>query len=151
MTASATPAPSGAIGVGDLIPDVALPDETGTMVQLREAARESTVILFFYPRDGGIRCRTQACAMRDSWPLLRSADLVVYGVNPQDAESHAHHRETNGLPFPLLVDHDMRLARELGFVHDWRPMFKLERSTVIIDPGGRIRAVLRNVKFILLI
>src|SRR5687767_3273285 len=103
--------PSTQLRAGDPIPDLTLEDERGTPVNLRQAAADSTVILFFYPKDEGLRCRTQACAIRDSWPLLRSEGIEVYGVNPADAGSHRRFRERFGLPFPLLVDENLQLAR----------------------------------------
>lgn len=146
MTESAEPLPT--LQVGDEFPHMQLMDEQGQAVDIRAVAQESTVILFFYPRDNGLRCRTQACALRDSWPLLRSEGIEVFGVNHQSADSHRQFRDRYGLPFPLLVDRDLHLARALGFINSWMPpgVSPLERSTVIIDPGGTIRAVLRRVK-----
>lgn len=141
-------APTHKLQVGDELPRIDLLDEQGQVVDLRAISRENTVILFFYPRDNGIRCRTQACAIRDSWPLLRSEGIEVFGVNHQSAESHQRFRDRYGLPFPLLVDRDLHLARAFGFVNSWMPpgVSPLERSTVIIDPGGTIRAILPKVK-----
>lgn len=134
--------------VGDELPRLDLRDERGQIVDLRVVSRDNTVILFFYPRDNGIRCRTQACSIRDSWPLLRSEGIEVFGVNHQSADSHAKFREKYSLPFPLLVDRDLHLARAFGFVNSWMPpgVSPLERSTVIIDPGATIRAILPRVK-----
>lgn len=134
--------------VGDEIPDLVLEDERGAQVRLRERATESTLILFFYPKDEGLRCRTQACALRESWPLLRSEGVEVFGVNPASAASHQRFRERFGLPFPLLVDSDLALARAFGFARPWAGtgLYPVERSTVIVDPGGTVRVILRNVK-----
>lgn len=141
-------APTHKLQVGDELPRIDLLDEQGQVVDLRAVSRENTVILFFYPRDNGIRCRTQACAIRDSWPLLRSEGIEVFGVNHQSADSHRQFRDRYGLPFPLLVDRDLHLARAFGFVNSWMPpgVSPLTRSTVIIDPGGTIRAIIPKVK-----
>ena len=147
MTADAA-AGDRVLEVGDELPPFQLRDDRGELVDLREKAQDSTLILFFYPRDNGLRCRTQACALRDSWPLLRSEGIEVYGVNHQDAESHQRFRDRYGLPFPLLSDADLAMAKAFGFVNWWAvpPISPIERSTVIIDPGGRVRAILRRVK-----
>jgi len=136
------------LAVGDEFPRIVLLDEQRQPVDVHEIAQRSTVILFFYPRDNGLRCRTQACALRDSWPLLRSEGIEVFGVNHQSADSHLEFRDRYGLPFPLLVDRDLHLARAFGFVNSWMPpgVSPLERSTVIIDPGATIRAILKRVK-----
>lgn len=137
---------SAPLDVGDQLPDITLPDDQGRPVRLRDHCADQTLILFFYPRDGGLLCRTQACELRDNWPLLRSAAVEVMGVNNQDEQSHAQFRERYGLPFPLLVDRDLTLARAFGFAHPRMPLYKMDRATVIVDPGGTIRAALRNVK-----
>lgn len=133
---------------GDELPPIVLSDDTGALVDLREVAATNTVILFFYPRDNGIRCRTQACSMRDSWPLLRAEGIEVFGVNHMDAASHHRFREKHGLPFRLLVDDELELSKAFGFVNLWGPpgVSPIERSTAIIDPGGTVRAVLRRVR-----
>ncbi|MCW2920760.1 MAG: bcp [Thermoleophilia bacterium] len=147
MESHATTRPS-VLRVGDELPRLDLLDEQGQIVDLRAVSRDSTVILFFYPRDNGIRCRTQACGIRDSWPLLRSEGIEVFGVNHGSAESHLRFKDRYGLPFPLLVDRDLHLARAFGFVNSWMPpgVSPLTRSTVIIDPGGTIRVIIPKVK-----
>jgi peroxiredoxin Q/BCP len=134
--------------VGDELPPFQLRDDQNELVDLRAVAQDSTVILFFYPRDNGIRCRTQACALRDSWPLLRSEGIEVFGVNHQDPASHQKFKDRYGLPFPLLCDEDLSVAKSFGFVNWWAvpPISPIERSTVIIDPGGTVRIILRRVK-----
>lgn len=147
MSSTAAHVPT-TLDVGDQIPGIALRDDSGHVVNLAERAADGTVILFFYPRDNGLRCRTQACAIRDSWPLLRKEGIEVFGINNASAESHQRFRERYGLPFPLLVDEDMQLGRAFGFINRWTPpgVSSIERSSVIIDPGGTIRAILRRVK-----
>lgn len=145
---SPAPPASQPLAPGDMLPAIVLPDENGMPVDLRAVAAQNTVILFFYPRDNGIRCRTQACAMRDSWPLLRSEGIVVFGVNHMDAASHQRFRDKHGLPFRLLVDQQLELSKAFGFINSWVPpgVSPIERSTAIIDPGGRVRASLKRVR-----
>jgi peroxiredoxin Q/BCP len=111
---------------------------------------DKTLIVFFYPYDNSPGCVTQSCAIRDNWPLLQSENIDVVGVNSGSASSHANFRGKYGLPFALLVDRDHELAHAFGFVHRLPGLSgtpsRVERSTVIIDPGGTIRAVLRKVK-----
>jgi len=135
------------IGIGDQLPPLSLYDDAGQPVVLRNLAERSSLILFFYPRDDGLRCRTQACGLRDSWPLLRSEGIEVFGVNHGDRESHARFKERYSLPYPLLVDEGLELSNAFGFVRRVPPgVSPIVRSTVIVDPGGRIRTIARNVK-----
>jgi thioredoxin-dependent peroxiredoxin len=69
---------------------------------------------------------------------------------PDDERSHAKFKEKYGLPFTLLADPGHKLTEELGF---WveksfagKKYMGVERSTVVIDPDGKVRKVFRKVK-----
>ena len=136
--------------VGDVFPDVTLASEDNEPVRLRELCEDATLVVFFYPWNNSPGCVTQACAIRDNWPLLQNSNVNVVGVNSASVESHAKFSGKYGLPFPLLSDPRRDLAGEFDFVH-LAPLLsggsgRVERSTVIVDPGGTIRAILRKVK-----
>ena len=136
--------------IGAKLPDLTLTDDTGTDVSLRELLGQRTV-LYFYPKDDTSGCTTQACALRDSWSRFEAVDdVVVYGVSPDDAASHARFRAKHDLPFHLLVDEDHRLADALGF---WvekslygNKYWGVERSTVVVDADGTVQAVARKIQ-----
>jgi peroxiredoxin Q/BCP len=46
--------------------------------------------------------------LRDNWTGLKAKNVLVFGVNPQSAGSHAGFRQKQKLPFPLLVDEGQR-------------------------------------------
>lgn len=138
------------VEVGQPAPDLTLLDDHGTNVALREL-RGKRVVLYFYPKDDTPGCTKQACSIRDSWDRFAAADdVVLYGVSPQDAKSHAKFRAKHELPFPLLVDEDHELANAFGF---WvekslygKKYWGVERSTVIIGADGTISAMQRKIK-----
>lgn len=137
------------IEVGQPVPDLVLADDEGSSVALRALAGRR-VVLYFYPRDDTPGCTTQACALRDSWVEFEAlADVVVYGVSPDDAASHRRFRARHDLPFHLLVDEEHRLADAFGF---WvqkssfgRSYHGVERSTVVVGADGIVRAIRRRV------
>lgn len=138
------------VEAGQLVPDMTLADEAGNPVRLRELAGR-TVVLYFYPADDTPGCTRQACGIRDSWSQFdANDDVVIYGVSPDDAESHQRFRAKFDLPFHLLVDTDHKLADQFGiwgakktFGHKYMGII---RSTVIVDPDGTVRTVQRNVR-----
>ena len=108
-----------------------------------------TVVLYFYPKDDTPGCTTQACGLRDVWKEL-AKKATVFGVSVDSAKSHAKFIAKHDLPFSLLVDEDHGLVEAYGV---WveksmygRKYMGIERSTFIIDPKGKIRAVFRKVK-----
>ena len=129
------------LGVGVMAPQFVLEDQDGTAVSLAEQ-RGRWIVLYFYPQDDTPACTTQACDLRDSWDALRAAGATVLGVSPDDAASHRAFRATYRLPFSLLVDEGHRVAERYGAWGEkqlyGRTYVGLIRTTVIIDPAGRI-------------
>ena len=130
--------PRDPLPVGSKAPDFTLPTQAGKKVKLSEL-RGQNVVLVFYPGDDTLICRKQLCEFRDVWPDLHGQNVLVFGVNPQSAESHREFRERNKFPFPLLVDEGQRVAAlyncDGGMVN---------RTVYLIGPTGIIRYAQRG-------
>ncbi len=75
--------------------------------------------------------------MRDDLPLYEREHIRPFGVNPAPAERHAGYAARLRLPFPLLSDPDLAVARAYGAV---RPGGRsIARSVVLIEQDGTIR------------
>jgi peroxiredoxin Q/BCP len=135
--------------VGDLAPDVALPDETGTIHQLSDQ-RGRWTILYFYPADDTPGCTTEACEFRDRTETFHERGADVWGVSPQGAVSKRAFRQKFELPFTLLADVGHHLAESYGAWGEknnyGRTSMGIIRSTFLIDPEGRIARVWPKVK-----
>jgi peroxiredoxin Q/BCP len=135
--------------VGDQAPEVALPDDEGTIHRLADR-RGGWTLVYFYPEDDTSGCTTEACQFRDLHPLLSGEGLEVWGISPDDAASHARFRAKFELPFSLLVDEDHAIAERYGA---WgvkknygREYMGLIRSSFLVAPDGRIAHVWPRVK-----
>jgi len=130
--------PRDPLAVGSKAPDFFLHTESGKKVKL-STLRGKNVVLVFYPGDDTMICRKQLCEFRDAWPDTRGLNVVVFGVNPQSAESHCEFRERYKFPFPLLVDADQQVAAlynsDGGMVN---------RTVYLIGPDGKIRYARRG-------
>ncbi|SRR6266404_175536 len=124
--------------VGSAAPDFTLPDQDGTDVTL-SALRGRNVVLVFYPADETPTCRQQLCEFRDRWPAAQEKNTLIFGVNPQNAESHAKFRNRREFPFPLLVDRGQRV----GEMYHTRGLI-VKRTVYLIDPAGVIRYARRG-------
>lgn len=111
--------------------------------------RGHRVVLYFYPKDNTPGCTTQACGLRDSWPLI-TAPVEIFGVSPDSAKSHQKFINKYQLPFPLLTDEEKSIAQAYGVWVEKSFMgikhMGVERSTFVIGPSGKIEAILRQVK-----
>lgn len=135
--------------VGDAAPQVALPDETGTIHRLSDQRGRWTV-LYFYPTDDTPGCTVEACGFRDNNETINERGADVWGISPQGPASKRAFREKFGLPFNLLADEGHHVADAYGTWVEKKNYGKTywgtARSTFLIDPGGRIARIWPKVK-----
>ena len=134
---------------GDEAPPFALRSDSGETVSLA-ALRGRKVVLYFYPKDDTPGCTVQACEFRDHWDAVQKAGAVVYGVSPDEVDSHRKFSRKFSLPFPLLADPDHAVAERYGAWGEksryGRKYLGILRTTFVIDEKGRIRRVFERVK-----
>ena len=99
--------------VGEPAPDIALPDEPGTVHRLADQ-RGRWTILYFYPKDDTPGCTVEACEFRDANETITERGADVWGISPQDGTSKRKFREKFGLPFTLLADTHHEVAEAYG-------------------------------------
>jgi peroxiredoxin Q/BCP len=112
--------------------------------------RGRKVILYFYIRDDTPGCTKQACDFRDNLERLKAENVVVLGISPDTAESHARFAAKFKLPFSLLADEKSEAAKSYGV---WgkknmygRTFHGIVRSTFIIDEEGKVMKEYRRVR-----
>jgi peroxiredoxin Q/BCP len=135
--------------VGDQAPDFMLLDDRGAEVRL-SGMRGRPVVLYFYPKDDTPGCTAEACGFRDQFADYRDNAIVVLGISPDTAASHARFRDKFSLPFPLLADEGHAVASAYGV---WGPKTStgrtyegVLRTTFLIGPDGRLLRIYENVK-----
>lgn len=107
------------------------------------------VVLYFYPKDDTPGCTKQACALRDGWAQI-SEKATVLGVSIDSIKSHEKFIKKHSLPFAILSDEDHEIANAYGV---WveksmygKTYMGTERTTFVIAPDGKVRAVFPKVK-----
>ena len=127
--------------VGEPAPEVALPDEGGTIHRLSDQRGRWTVV-YFYPTDDTPGCTVEACEFRDANETISERGADVWGISPQGAASKRAFREKFGLPFTLLADEGHAVADVYGTwveKHNYgKTYWGTARSTFLVDPEGRI-------------
>ena len=118
---------------GTLAPDFTLPDQDGKLISLG-ALRGHNVVLVFYPGDDTRICRQQLCEFRNRSADAQQKNTLIFGVNPQSAQSHAKFIRTSRLPFPLLVDQ----GQKIGALYQAKGLI-VRRTVYLIGPDGIIR------------
>src|SRR5690348_628886 len=134
---------------GKPAPEFSLTSDSGETVNLSDL-RGKQVVLYFYPKDDTPGCTTQACGIRDAWGEFERAGATVLGVSPDSEKSHVKFKQKFDLPFTLLADTDHAVAETYGVwalkKYMGREYMGVERTTFVIDAGGTVRKVFRNVK-----
>jgi peroxiredoxin Q/BCP len=134
---------------GDLAPEIALPDEHGTIHHLSDRAGSWTVV-YFYPKDDTPGCTTEACQFRDLHADIAGEDAAVWGISPDGSGSHSAFRAKFGLPFMLLSDEDHAVAERFGAWQErtnyGRTYMGIARSSFLVGPDGHIAAAWPKVR-----
>ncbi|MBI1817707.1 MAG: thioredoxin-dependent thiol peroxidase [Deltaproteobacteria bacterium] len=138
------------LAVGNKAPAFNLPDQDGKTVSLKSLLSTGAVVLYFYPKDDTPGCTKEACSFRDDFSAFKKAGAQIVGVSKDSAAAHTKFRAKYKLPFALLADEDTHVVQAYGVWKDkvlYGRKFKgVERTTVVIDKKGVIRAIFPKVK-----
>ncbi len=119
------------------LPGVLLADGAAERREYRLAeAKGHPLVLVFYPGDDTAVCTKQLCSYTSDLDRFKDLGAAVWGVSPQDLDSHESFARKHRLAFPLLADTDRALARAFGIAV---PGLGLRRSVFILDEGGMVR------------
>lgn len=134
--------------IGETV-EFSLKDQDGNTITL-SSLRGSPVVLFFYPRADTRGCTVEACEFRDLYSDLKAADAVLLGISRDTADRQKRFAEKFSLPYTLLADPEMTVAKQFDVVKQGsmygKPVTKVERSTFILDREGKLEAEFRAVK-----
>ncbi|WP_299402079.1 thioredoxin-dependent thiol peroxidase [Acaryochloris sp. IP29b_bin.148] len=137
------------LAVGDDAPDFTLPDAEGNAIHL-QAFQGQWVVLYFYPRDNTPGCTKEACGFRDQYEHYQTNQAVILGVSGDDAKSHQKFIQKQDLPFYLLSDLTLDVAKTYEAYGPKKFMGKeyegIYRHTFLINPEGKLAKIYRKVK-----
>ena len=124
---------------GDKAPAIALLDQHGKKVSLKDFAKKK-ILLYFYPKADTPGCTTQSCLLRD----IRNSvgKTVIIGVSPDEPATQLKFDEKYELGFTLLADTEKEVSKAYKV---WkkksmygREYMGVERSAFLIDEKGKI-------------
>jgi peroxiredoxin Q/BCP len=137
------------IDTGGPAPDFTLSDQDGEQVSL-SSLRGRWVALYFYPKADTPGCTAQACGVRDHSAGYEAANAVVLGISPDPVDELRAFADKYGLAFTLLSDEAHEVAETYGVWDELQfkdlKVWGNRRSTVLIDPEGRIVKTFPDVK-----
>jgi thioredoxin-dependent peroxiredoxin len=135
------------VQLGDVVPDFTQESTEGP-IHFYDWAGNSWVVLFSHPKDFTPVCTTELGAVAKLKPEFEKRGVKVIGLSVDPADSHAGWakdiEETQGakLNFPLLADHDRKVANLYGMIHPNASDTLTVRSVFVIDPNRKLRLTL---------
>ena len=137
------------------LPAIALRSTGGRMVDLSQL--KGTTVVYIYPRTGrpdqelptgwnaipGARgCTPQSCAFRDHYQELRELGVnELFGLSTQDSAYQQEAVERLHLPFEILSDEKLELARALRLPTFEVDGMKLIKRITLVARDGKIAQV----------
>ena len=155
------------LNLGDKAPDFNLKSTDGSNISL-DSLKGNKTILYFYPKDDTPGCTIEACEFRDVYDDFRELDCPIYGISPDNLETHNSFAEEHNLPFNLCVDPDKNMINEYGVeaeylcsdqeseylrskysapIKDDNKLTTIARCTFLIDKDGILMHKWMNVNF----
>ena len=134
---------------GDQAPDLTLPIAPGETVRLRDL-KGRKVVLYFYPKDDTEGCTAEAIAFNAQRAEFDKAGAQIIGISPDSLPSHEKFKRKHALTLTLASD-EARTALEAYGVWKEKAMYGrkfmgVERTTVLVDPEGRVARIWRKVR-----
>jgi peroxiredoxin Q/BCP len=137
------------LAAGDPAPAFSLPASRRGKASIGEFAGK-TLILFFYPKDDTEVCTREAVAFSGMQSRFTRKGAALLGVSRDTLEDHAAFIRKYKLKVRLASDPDGAVCNAYGVWQQkqlyGRKFMGIVRSTFVIDPGGVILRVWRNVR-----
>lgn len=133
------------MGVGDVVQDFELPDETGTPRRLSEFLTAGPVVLFFYPAAMTRGCTAESCHFRDLAAEFTALGATRVGISRDPVAKQAEFSKLHGFDYPLLSDADGAVAQQFG-VKRRVPLgpLSMKRMTFVIGTDQRVIEVIHS-------
>ncbi|MGC5321380.1 peroxiredoxin [Micromonospora arida] len=133
------------VGVGDVVQDFELPDETGTPRRLSEFLTAGPVVLFFYPAAMTRGCTAESCHFRDLAAEFTALGAMRVGISRDPVAKQAEFSKLHGFDYPLLSDADGAVAQQFG-VKRRVPLgpLSMKRMTFVIGTDQRVIEVIHS-------
>lgn len=136
-----------AVRLGDTAPDFTAETTQGP-IQFHSWLGDAWGVLFSHPRDFTPVCTTELGTVAKLEPEWKKRNVKVIGLSVDPIEDHHKWsediRETQGaaLNFPLIADHDRKVADAYDMIHPAADNTFTVRSVFVIGPDKKVKLTL---------
>ena len=135
--------------LGKPVADFSLESTGGGTFRLSDQ-RGKRLVLYFYPKDNTPGCTQEGADFRDFHKDFKRIAVEIYGISRDSLRSHESFKARMKFPFELLADPQAEVCTRFAVMKDkllyGRKVRGIERSTFLIDEGGRVAREWRGVK-----
>lgn len=135
---------AGALSVGDDAPRLTARDQNGAEVNLADVYAKGPTLVYFYPKAGTPGCTAQACSLRDAFPDFSADGVQILGVSADSVEGQKKFAEEYKLPFTLLADTDLAVAKAFGV--PTVPVLGVPKRQSFLVKDGKIAWIVESAK-----
>jgi peroxiredoxin Q/BCP len=137
------------IEVGKTVPNFKLSATGNKTVELK-SLRGNNVVLYFYPKDNTPGCTNEGCDFKTHHGKFKRRKTIILGISRDTVASHEKFQTKYAFPFDLLSDIDEKVCKQFDIIKEknmyGRKVVGIERSTFLIDAGGKLQREWRKVK-----
>ncbi|GAB7078586.1 peroxiredoxin [Megalodesulfovibrio paquesii] len=135
--------PASPIVIGQPAPAFDLPSGDGSRVSLA-SLRGQWAVLYLYSKDNTSGCTTEAVEFTELLPQFEALGATVLGLSKDSVASHAKFATKHNLGVRLLADESLETIKAYDAWKEktmcGKKCMGTVRSTVLIDPEGRVAA-----------
>jgi len=100
--------------VGDVVPNFALPNKNGQLIEIQEILKQGTVVISFYRGSWCQFCSLELKALQQALPAIHMLGGTLVAISPQTFVDSSHSVEE--FNFETLIDKRNKVARQFGIV-----------------------------------
>jgi peroxiredoxin len=105
---------SSTLRVGSQAPGFELPDERGTLFDLKDHVGPKAQVLIFFPSVWGMMCAVEMSTFREMFSRFTSVGAELVAIDTNSPMSNAAWKEQMRLQFPMLSDFDGKVCKRYG-------------------------------------
>ena len=105
-----------ALEIGEEAPDFTLPSTLGEEISLRQFRGKHLVLIEFFGGDFPV-CRANLSARQVDYRQFQALNIQILGISVQNSFAQKLQADSLQLPYPLLSDMDLQVAKAYGAVY----------------------------------
>ena len=133
----------------ELAPNFKIPSSNNKEFELKKN-KNKFLVIYFYPRDNTPGCTNEAKDFSKLYKEFKKLNCDIFGISKDSVDSHKKFISKFKIPFQLLSDEKIVALKKYGAWGEksmyGKKFMGIKRTTVLINPKGKIIKIWNNVK-----